>query len=432
MDGETRVIIVGAGFGGLNAARALAASAPRARVLLLDRFNYHTFTPLLYQVATAGLEGGEIAQTVRSIIRGRRNVEFRLAEVTDVDLDARLVHTTDGELPYDFLILAAGSTTQFFGTPGAEEYSFGLKDLPEALILRNQLLTLLERAATEPDESRRRTLLTIAIVGGGPTGVELAGAIAELTRMTIVRDFPTLDPNEVRVLLIEGGPSVLAAFRPHLRDAALRYFQQHGVEVLLNTLVEAISEEGVTVRGGGIIATPTVIWAAGVRAQDLAPAPAPKRGPGGRLAVNQFLQLAGHPEVYVIGDMAAAVQNGQPLPMLAPVAMQEGRAAALNLARSLRREPPLPFHYVDRGVMATLGRSHAVAQTGPFTLTGFVAWLAWLGLHLIELIGFRNRLLVLVNWIWDYVFFEHGSRIVLWRYRHYSGPHIGSTDGLPE
>jgi NADH dehydrogenase len=424
VDGVPRIVIVGAGFGGLRAAKTLAAAAPEAHITLLDRFNYHTFTPLLYQVATAALGADEIARSVRSILRKRANVAFRVAEVTGVDLDARLVHTTDGDLPYDFLILAAGSTTRFFGTPGAAEHTYGLKDVPEALDLRNQLLLLIERAAAEPDADRRRALLTIAIVGGGPTGVELAGAIAELTRMTVQRDYPMLDPNEIRVLLIEAGSALLGAFRPRLRAAALEYFRRHGVEVLLNTVVEEVSEKGVTVRGGATIPTPTVIWAAGVQAQRLTSAEDATQRPDGRLAVNEFLQLPDHPEVYAIGDMAAATQGGAPLPMLAPVALQEGQSVGRNLARRLHGEPQAPFHYVDRGIMATLGRSHAVAQTGPVTLTGFVAWVAWLALHLVELIGFRNRALVLVNWIWDYVFFQHGSRIILWRYRHESAPYL--------
>jgi NADH dehydrogenase len=409
---QPRVVIIGAGFGGLQAAKSVARHAPAARVILIDRHNYHTFTPLLYQVATSAIEPEEIGYPIRSIVRRSRNVEFRVAEVSSIDLNTRTVQTANGVLHYDYLIVAAGSTTNFLHVPGAAEASFGLKDLPQALTLRNHLLTMLERAAAEQDSDRRRILQTIVVVGGGPTGVELAGAIAELTRRAIERDFPTLASSEMRVVLMEAGPHLLSAFHPRLGEAAVHYFRRQRVDVMLGTAVKSVEGESVTLADGQVVRTPTVVWAAGVEASSLAQSLAAERAAGGRVPVGNSLQLVDHPEVYVVGDLAALRERGTLLPMLAPVAMQEGRLAGLNVARQIAGEPTLEFHYVDRGIMATLGRSHAVAEVGPVRLSGFVAWLAWLGLHLVELIGFRNRLLVLVNWVWDY-FFDRGARIII-------------------
>lgn len=410
---QPRIVIIGSGFGGLQAARALARAAPSARLLVLDRHNYHTFTPLLYQVATASLEPEEIVYPVRSILRGYRTIQFQVAEVTGIELDDRLIRTRDGQVPYDYLIVAAGSVTSFFGVEGAAQSSYGLRDLPEALALRNHLLTLVERAAVEPDAGQRRELLTVVIVGGGPTGVEMAGAVSELTRGMIARDFPTLDPSEVQVILVEAGPRLLSSFHPKLSAAALDFLRRRGVQVMLETAVEAADKRGVRLSRGAAIPTPILIWAAGVRAGAIARDLTAEPASSGRVPVLPTLQLPNHPEVYVVGDMAELRQGSTVLPMLAPVAMQQGRHAGLNIARQIAGQQPLPFHYLDRGIMATLGRSHAVAQTGPIRLTGFPAWVAWLALHLVELIGFRNRLLVLVNWIWDYFFFERGARVII-------------------
>jgi len=412
-DSSPRVVIVGAGFAGVQAAKALARGAPSARIIVLDRHNYHTFTPLLYQVATAAIEPEEIAYPVRSILRSYPNIRFRVTEVTGIDLGERLVKTGTGPVSYDYLVAATGSTTNFFGIPGAAERSYGLKDLPEALALRNHLLTRFEQAADEPNAERRSTLLTLVIVGGGPTGVELAGALAELTRQMILHDFRTLDPSEVRVVLVEAGRRLLGPFRPNLGGAALRFLRHRGVEVLLATAVESADESGVQLSNGITIGAPLLIWAAGVQAQALAGELVPEPASAGRVPTLPTLQMMEHPEVYVVGDMAELRQDSGVLPMLAPVAMQEGRCAGLNIARQVAGRQPMPFRYVDRGIMATLGRSSAVAQLGPLSLTGFPAWVAWLALHLVELIGFRNRLLVLVNWIWDYFFFERGVRVII-------------------
>jgi len=407
-----RVLIVGAGFGGLQAALSLARAKPPAQVLVLDRHTYHTFTPLLYQVATAALEAEQIAYPVRAIFRRWPNVECRVTEVSGVDLVSRLVQTDGGAIPYDYLILAAGSVTSFFGVPGVAETSYHLRDLPEALALRNRLLTLFERAAEAP-ESERRTRLNLLVVGGGPTGVELAGAISELSREILAHDFPGLRPEDVGVTLIEAGGRLLAPFRPRLCSAALSALQQRGVKVLLRSQVETVDRKGVHLTDGTTIETSLLMWAAGVRAADLARSLTSYPASSGRVSVLPTLQLPDYPEVYVIGDMAEVRQGTAVLPMLAPVAIQEGRQAANNVVRQIAGTPARPFRYIDRGTMATIGRSSAVVQAGPLSLAGFSAWVAWLTLHLVELIGYRNRVLVLVNWAWEYLFFQRAVRVVV-------------------
>ncbi len=403
-----RVIVVGAGFAGLEAARKLA-DAP-VDVLVLNRTNYHVFTPLLYQVATAGLEPEAIAHPVRGILRGMRNLSFRVATVHGVDLDAHLLHTSAGSLAYDYLILAAGSTTNFFGLEarGAE----GLKDLSEALALRNHLLCQFEQAVWEADPERRRALLTFVVVGGGPTGVEMAGALAELVRLVLPHDFPELDFREAHIVLLEATDSVLGTFRPRLRRNALKELRHKGIDVRLGARVARMGSGWVELADGEHLRTGTLIWAAGVRAGDLAKAIDGPRIGDGRLRVDGGLRLPGHPRVFVIGDMAAYEQSGRTLPMLAPVAIQQGAHAADAIRRALAGQPPKEFRYRSSGTMATIGRHAAVAQVGPLSLHGFPAWLAWLVLHLVRIIDLRTRLLVLLNWTWDYVFYERAVRLI--------------------
>ncbi|MCS7221385.1 MAG: NAD(P)/FAD-dependent oxidoreductase [Anaerolineae bacterium] len=405
------VVIVGAGFGGLWAVRALARTS--VEVTLVDRHNYHTFLPLLYQVAAAEIEPEAIAYPVRAILRRYGNVRFRMAEVHEVDRDARLVRTSQGNIPYDFLILALGSISHFFGIPGAAEYAFRLKTMDEAIVLRNHILGCFERASCEPDPARRRQLLTFVIVGGGPTGVEFAGALAELIGGSLHRDYPHLDFREVHIILLEAMEALLPNLPQRLQAYALARLRSMGVEVRLQAPVSRIEPHVVRIRDGTSLPTETVIWTAGVQGEPQAKAWGLPIARAGRIAVQPTLQVPGHPEIYVVGDLAYLEEDGIPLPMVAPVAVQQGQWAAQNILRQLRGEEPQPFRYRDRGTMVTIGRNAAVAHVSRRSFTGFSAWLLWLGVHLFNLIGFRNRLLVLMNWAWDYLFYERTIRLIL-------------------
>jgi NADH dehydrogenase len=406
-----RVVIVGAGFGGLWAARALAHSP--AEVLLVDRNNYHTFLPLLYQVAAAELEPEAIAYPVRSTLRKLPNVHFALAEVKEVDLVARVVKTTERVIPYDFLILAVGSTSNFFAVPGAAEHAFPLKTLEQGVALRNHILCCFERAVQEPDEQQRQRLLTFTIVGGGPTGVEFAGALAELIHGPIVQDYPTLDFRQVHVVLLEAMDGLLPGLPGRLRAYALARLRRMGVEVHLQAMVSQLTPEAVHLKDGTVMPTETVVWTAGVRGDPLAQRLGLPTARDGRVVVLPTLQVPSHPEVYVIGDLAYVEEEGHPLPMMGPVAIQQGESAARNIARQMAGQAPLPFHYWDRGTMVTIGRNAAVAHPFRRAFTGFPAWVLWLIFHLFKLIGFRNRLLVLINWAWDYFLYERAVRLIL-------------------
>ncbi|MDR7418192.1 MAG: NAD(P)/FAD-dependent oxidoreductase [Armatimonadota bacterium] len=411
MADRRRVIIVGGGFGGLWAARALAGGP--ADVLLIDRCNYHTFLPLLYQVGAAELEPEAIAYPIRSILRRQRSLRFMMADVKAVDLAARTIATEHQRVPYDFLILAAGSVSHFFGVAGAAEHAFPLKTLPQGGTLRNHILCCFERAAHEPDAALRRELLTFAIVGGGPTGVEFAGALAELIRGPLVKDYPGLDFQEVRVVLLEAVERLLPGLPDRLQAYALSRLRQMGVDVRVRAAVGEIRREAVCLRDGTIIPARTVVWTAGVRGEPLAQAWGLPTSRAGRVTVLPTLQVPDHPDVYVVGDLAHVEQDGRPLPMIAPVAIQQGEAAGRNVARQLRGEAPLEFRYRDRGAMAVIGRNAAVAHVWGRGFTGFPAWVLWLGVHLVNLIGFRNRLVVLINWAWDYFFYERAVRLIL-------------------
>jgi NADH dehydrogenase len=406
-----RVVIVGAGFGGLEAARQLEKLP--VDVVLIDRHNYHLFTPLLYQVATAGLEPEDIAHPVRGILRGFRTTSFLVANVERIDCGGRAVVTDAGELPYDYLVVAAGSTNNFFGIKSLARGAIGLKDVAEAVALRDRILTRFESAAWERDPERRASLLTFVVAGGGPTGVEFAGALHELVSTVLPKDYPRLDFTQVRVILVEASGQLLTMLDRKLQRAALGELRRKGVEVRLDTAVTQLDGDRLLLKDCSEIHTGTVIWAAGVRAAELADALEAEQGKQHRLKVEETLQLPGHPEVFVIGDMAAFEQGGSLLPMVAPVAIQGAQHAARSIDALMQGRQPSRFHYRDRGTMATIGRKAAVAQIGPLKLTGFIAWLAWLGLHLVTLIGFRNRLLVLVNWAWDYFFYDRAVRLIL-------------------
>ncbi len=411
VQGWPRVAIVGAGFGGLWAARSLVRSP--VEVLLIDRHNYHCFLPLLYQVAAAELEPEEIAYPVRTILWKLPNARFVLADVKGVDLARRVLETDGPAIPYDFLMLATGSVSHFFGIPGADEHAFPLKTLEQGVALRTRILRCFERAAFEIDPERRRRMLTFAIVGGGPTGVEFAGALAELIYGPFVRDYSMLDFREIRIVLLEAMDGLLPGLPERLRGYALARLWRMGVEVRLQATVSQITGEAVRLKDGTVIPTETVVWTAGVRGDALAQAWGLPTARAGRVAILPTLQVPDHPEVYVIGDLAHIEDDGRPLPMIAPVAIQQGIAAARNIAQQILGQDPLPFRYRDPGVMATIGRNAAVVYWRGRSFTGFSAWILWLSVHLFHLIGFRNRLFVLINWAWDYLFYERAVRLIL-------------------
>ena len=404
------VVIVGAGFGGLYAAQALGR-AP-VRVTVIDRRNHHLFQPLLYQVATAALNPSDIAAPTRWILRKQRNTSVLLGEVTAVDLESKRVRLADGEIGFDCLVLAPGVTHSYFGHDEWAAHAPGLKTIEDALEIRRRILLAYEAAEREGDAGRRREWMTFVIVGGGPTGAELAGALAEIARHALAEDFRAIDPREARIVLVEGLPRALSSFLPDLAEKARQALERLGVEVRTGTRVTGVDATGVTLDGERLAAR-TVIWAAGVEASPLAPSLGVPLDRAGRVIVEPDLSVPGHPDAYVIGDLAAVVQDGAPVPGVAPAAMQEARHAAANILRTLRGEPTRPFRYLDKGTFAVLGRGAAVGVLrGGLKLWGFPAWLAWLGIHIAFLIGFRNRLLVLINWAYSYLTYRRGARLI--------------------
>lgn len=407
-----RVVVVGAGFGGLWAVRAL--SSEQVAVYLLDKQNYHTFLPLLYQVAAAELEPGLIARSVRSLVHGQRNVRVAMAAVQRIDLNHQMVYGAEQAFPYDYLILAPGSVNHFFAVPGAETNCFTLKSMEESIALRNHILHSIEMAAqmaAETAEARRR-LLTFVIIGGGPTGVEYAGALAELLFQSQVQDYPELDLHrEARVILVEAADLLLSGVGGG--EYALKRLVAMGVDVRLKCSVAAITDEAVVLASGETIATASPIWTAGVTGAPLASEPPLARVRGGRIPIRPTLQTMDFDNVFVIGDLAYLEQDGVMLPGVAQVAMQQGIHVATNLGRARRGLPLQPFRYRDKGAMATVGRNAAVARVGGRIFTGFVAWLLWLAVHITFLIGFRNRLGVLLDWAWNYIFYERAVRLIL-------------------
>lgn len=404
-----RVVIVGGGFGGLDAARALRKAS--VQVTIIDRNNHYLFQPLLYQIATAGLSPADIAAPIRNILRRQRNVEVLMAEVIGVDTERRCVHTHDLSVPYDYLILATGATDSYFGHSEWEQYAPSLKTLTDATAIRRKILMAFEAAEMESDPELRRVLLTFLLVGGGPTGVEMAGAIAELAHRALASDFRRIDPRSAKIVLLEAGPRILSTFDPSLSAAAQKALQRLGVEVRTNAKVEKIDAEGVEVAGQRI-ASRTVLWAAGVTASPAGNWLGTETDRAGRTIVQADLSVPGHPDIFVIGDTAHIKDT--PLPGVAQVAMQEGRYAAnLILRRIQEQAPPPPFHYHDKGNLATVGRSFAVLESGRWKLSGFVAWVLWLVIHIYYLIGFQNRLLVLVQWAWAYISFYRGARLIV-------------------
>ena len=404
-----RVIIVGGGFGGLDAARALA-TAP-VRITLLDRHNHHVFQPLLYQVATAALSPGDIASPIRWILRRQQNVEVLLADVRTIDPASRTVVTDHETLSYDFLIVATGAAHAYFGHPEWASRAPGLKTLDDALEMRRRVLLAFEAAERETDPAAERRLLTFVIIGGGPTGVELAGALGEIARQTLRENFRRIHPESARIVLLEGGPHLLSAFPETLREAARASLQKLGVEVRTGTAVTAIDDDGVTA-GGERISAQTILWAAGVAASPLAASLGVPLDRAGRVTAEPTLNVPGHPEMFVAGDICAFTQDGKPLPGVAQVAKQQGAHAAKNVRHAVRGEALEPFHYVNFGNVATIGRGAAVVDIGPVHVSGWFAWLFWLFLHIFWLIGFRNRAAVLSEWAWAYVTLQRRVRLI--------------------
>jgi len=405
-----RIVIIGGGFGGLYAAKTLAKT--NASITLVDRRNYHLFQPLLYQVATAALNPSDIAAPIRAVLRKQKNASVIMGDVQAIDIERRIVTMADGELAYDILIVATGATHSYFNHPEWEANAPGLKTIEDALEIRRRVLRAFEAAERETDPERQRAWLTFVIVGAGPTGVELAGALSEIARQTMLRDFRRINPTSARVILVEGKERVLPPYPPPLSAKAADQLRTLGVEVVTNAQVTRINDHEVCI-GDTTIPARTILWAAGVQASPLAKSLGVPLDRAGRVLVEPDLSIPGHPEVFVIGDLAAITNDdGSLVPGVAPAAIQEGIHTAKNIARLLNGQPTLPFRYRDKGSLATIGRAAGVADFGRLKLSGFIAWAAWLAIHIFFLIGFRNRVLVILQWAWAYLTYQRGARLI--------------------
>ena len=409
-----RVVIVGGGFGGLAAAQDMG-NAP-VKLTLVDRKNYHTFQPLLYQVATAGLSPGEIAAPIRSILRRRKNTEVLMSEVTGFDLERRRVEMPDGEIPYDYLIVAAGASHAYFGHDDWEPFAPGLKTIEDALEIRRRVLLAFELAERQAVHGEDGAPLNFTVVGGGPTGVELAGTLAEISRHALAHEFRSIDPKMAHILLLEGGPRILPTYAEDLSRSAQQQLEHLGVEVRTSTMVTNV-EAGAIYVGQARLPATVILWAAGVAASPLGKKLGVPIDRAGRVLVQPDLTLPGHPEIFVIGDLASLKdKSGKLLPGVAPVAIQQGRYAAKMIREEVESRTGFdsrpPFHYLDKGSVATIGRAAAIAEFGKIHISGFIAWLSWLFIHILFLIGFRNRVLVFIQWAWSYVTYERGARLI--------------------
>lgn len=410
LSNKPHVVIIGAGFGGIRAARALAKSD--LRITLVDKHNYHLFQPLLYQVSTAGLSVDDIAYPVRAMLRDQKNVEFRMAEVTDIDLDAKAIFTDTGVIAYDYLLLATGGLTNYYGLQTLASNAFGMKTLDEAVTIRNHILKMFELAEHETDADKRRALLTFVVVGGGPTGVESAGALSELIYFVLAKEYPHLNFKEVRIVLVEASDRLLPAMPADLQEATVETLIRKHVEVRLCVQVTDFDGKLLALKGGEIVPAHTVIWAAGVRASTLIDKLGIPQDGMRRAIVNEYLHIPEKPEVFVIGDSAHFEQDGKPLPMIAPVAIQQAETAIKNINAHINGTQLTKFVYKDVGNMATIGRNAAVVSIGKFKSKGFIAWLIWSMVHILRLIDFRNRMVVFTKWIWDYLVYERVVRII--------------------
>ena len=405
------VVIVGGGFAGIEAVKALA-NAP-VSIVLVDKNNYHLFQPLLYQVATAGLGPEDISYPLRAILQRQNNTLFHMAEVLDIDFANKTVQTENATISYDYLLIAAGAVTNFFGNKNVEKNAFGLKNLEDSLHLRNHILSMCEMASKEDAADVRRELLTFIVTGGGATGVECIGGIAELLHNVLTRDYPEVDFSESRLLLLEGGDRLLMSMPEDLSAAALAELRHKGVDVRFRAMVADYDGKAVLMSDGTVITARTLVWGAGVRAAPLIGKLSCETDRLGRAKVLPTLQLPGHPEVFLAGDTVYFEQDGSPLPMVAPVAVQQAQTAAANIVNLINGEQLRSFTYNELGNLATIGRSFAVAHFSKWKFSGFFAWLIWLAVHLIRLIGFRNRFIVTINWAWDYFFYERAIRLIL-------------------
>lgn len=414
MDGKKHVVVLGGGFSGLEFCKYF--DSEDTRVTLVDRTNHYLFQPLLYQVATAGLSATDIAQPIRSILSKRQNITVLMDEVMDINLDEHKVFLRENTLKYDYLVIAMGGRNGYFGHPEWEQFAPGLKTLEDAVAIRSHVLLAFEKAENHTEKKEHQKLMTIVIIGGGPTGVELAGAFAELARTVLVRDFRHIDPKEARIILLEGGPAILGQFPPDLSASAQRQLEHLGVQVRTSTRVKNIRNREVELENGEILHAETILWAAGVSAVALSKNLGAELDRAGRVKVNPDLSVPGHPEVFTIGDMALVMgDDRKPVPGVSPAAMQMGRYVAGVIAERIRFGPNAPksaFKYLDKGTMATIGRSAAVAWLKRIHISGFPAWLFWLFVHIIFLMGFRNRIAVLIQWAYAYIGYRRGARII--------------------
>jgi NADH dehydrogenase len=406
------VVIVGGGFAGLNAAKVLGKSK-KVKVTLIDKLNYHLFQPLLYQVAMAALSPAEIAAPIRSLLSKYKNVTVVKAEVTSIDLKNKIVRSDELDFNYDFLILACGAQHSYFGNEKWEKYSPGLKTIEQATEIRRRVLLAFEKAEIEKDRDRKKEFMTFAIVGGGPTGVELAGAIGEMSRFTLSKDFRNIDPKLTRIVLIEAGPRILPMYSEKLSSKATRDLEKLGVQVWTSSMVTNIDEDGVDV-GSERLNTKTVLWAAGVQPSKLNKQLGAELDKLGRVKIEHDLTIDNHPEIYVLGDQANfKTKEGKPLPGLAPIALQQGKTAAKNILLELEGKEKQDYTYLDKGQAATIGRSKAIVQVWKLQIGGFIAWMIWLGVHIYYLTGFKNRLFVIISWAWSYFSFNRGARLII-------------------